>query len=78
MHNEAMDQNLSEQLRKLVNHNTVETVRHGFTAIDHAKARASDELERMGVKGADEILDSAANALKKKAIELLTGRKPQQ
>jgi hypothetical protein len=65
---------LREQLQEAVNANTVRAAAAGFAEIDKHAGKAKKKLESWGITGLDELVDSAATAIKRKSIELATGR----
>lgn len=66
---------LHEQLQELANANLVEAARSGFAEIDRRADQAKKKLKGVGVVGVDDIVDSFATLIKRKAAELATGRK---
>lgn len=66
---------LQEMMREIANANMVEAIRSGFQEIDRHAAHAKRKLAASGITGVDELVDSFANIVKRKSVELATGRK---
>lgn len=65
---------LRQQLQELANTNTIQTARRGFAVIDRSALTAKKELRKIGIDGCDELVDKYTRMLKRKAVELMTGR----
>ena len=66
---------LAEMMQEISNANLVTVISKGFAEIDRAAARAKNKLEREGLTGLDQLVDAFANIVKRKSVELATGRK---
>lgn len=67
---------LQEQLQEIANANMVQAIKSGFSEIDRRAGQAKKKLKAVGLTGIDDLVDSFAIIVKKKSIELATGRKP--
>lgn len=65
---------LREQLQELANANTIKAAAAGFAEIDRHAGKAKRKLRGLGISGCDELVESLATAVKRKAAELATGR----
>jgi hypothetical protein len=65
---------LREQLQEMANANTVKAAAAGFAEIDRHAAKLKKKVRTLGIAGMDELIESAATAVKRKAAELATGR----
>jgi TRAP-type C4-dicarboxylate transport system substrate-binding protein len=66
---------LSEQLQEIANANLTEAARTGFAEIDRRAEQAKNKIREAGIVGVDDVVESFATLVKRKAIELATGRK---
>jgi RNA:NAD 2'-phosphotransferase (TPT1/KptA family) len=66
---------LSEQLQEIANANLAEAARTGFAEIDRRAEQAKKKIREAGIVGVDDVVESFATLVKRKAIELATGRK---
>jgi hypothetical protein len=65
-------------LHELANANLVNVSLKAFQVIDQHATTTKKKLSRMGLTAAEDIVDAAAAAIKRKAVELATGRKQEQ
>lgn len=65
---------MRKELRKIVNANAVEVVKKGFQAIDAGRDKARRRLERLGVAGTDDFLETFALEMKKLVVKGLSGK----
>ena len=68
---------LREKLQEIINANTVKAVAGGFAEIDRHAHKAKKKLGSLGIVGFDDLVDRAADAVKRKAAELASGRSQQ-
>jgi hypothetical protein len=66
---------LQEMMQELTNANLVKVISEGFQEIDRRADQAKKKLEAAGITGLDQIVDSFATIVKRKSVELATGRK---
>jgi hypothetical protein len=66
---------LAEMMQEISNANLVSVISKGFAEIDNVAARAKKKLEASGVTGCEQLVDAFANIVKRKSVELATGRK---
>ena len=72
------DKSVRQLLQELANANMVTASVQAFQVIDHHARRAKKKLSGLGIAAGDELVDAAADAIKRKAVELATGRKQPQ
>lgn len=66
---------IQEQMQEIANANLVKVIADGFGRIDQTAAAAKRKLAEKGITGVDQIIDSFAGIVKRKSVELATGRK---
>lgn len=69
------DKSVRQLLQELANANLVTASLQAFQVIDRHARRTKKKLSGLGIVASDELVDAATAALKRKAIELATGRK---
>lgn len=69
---------LQEIMREIANANLVSVIAQGFGEIDRRADEWKRKLAEHGINGADELVDGMANIVKRKSVELATGRKQGQ
>jgi hypothetical protein len=72
------EKSVREMLQEIANKNLVTAAVETFRVIDKHANEAKRQLQRAGIEGTEDIIDTAARAIKRKAVELATGRKQDQ
>ena len=66
---------LEEMMREIANANMVSVIAQGFGEIDRRAEKMKKKLAAYGITGVDELVDGMARIVKRKSVELATGRK---
>lgn len=66
---------LQEMMREIANANMVSVIAQGFNEIDRRADQWKKKLEAAGITGAGDLVDGMARIVKRKSVELATGRK---
>ena len=72
---EPRKKDLRERVHEAVNANIAEMIRQGCAAIDQHAIEIKKQVHDIGLKGLDDLIERAAGAIKRKSVELATGRK---
>lgn len=72
---EPRKKDLREQAHEAINANIAEVIRQGCAALDRHADEVKKQARQIGLKGLDDLIESAADAIKRKSIQLAVGRK---